>query len=82
MLREVLKSIADGNSTISEISKSTGMEESTVVHAVSELKIMSYLESSICSMNKPMCKNCPMSSVSHERVFHITEKGMEYLKKS
>ena len=82
MLKEVLKSIADGNSTIADISKATGMEESAVIHAVNELKKMGYLEGSICSMDKPMCKNCPRYSAVSETAFRITEKGMEYLKKS
>jgi len=81
MLKEVLKSIADGNSTIAEIAKATRLEESAVMHAISELKKMGYLEGSICSMDKPSCKNCPMYSANSDTAFRITEKGMEYLKK-
>ena len=82
MLKKVLKSIADGKSTIKEIAKATRLEESAIVHAISELKKMGYLEGSICSMDKSSCKNCPMYSADSETTFHITEKGMEYLKKS
>ncbi len=82
MLREVLKSIADGNSTIYGISRAMQIEESAVAHAVSELKKMGYLEGNICSMDKPSCKNCPLYSAVSETTFRITEKGMDYLKKS
>lgn len=81
MLKEILKAIADGNATIAEISKATRIGEPGVTHAVSELRRMGYLEGSMCSMDKPMCRNCPRYSAGSETAFHITEKGMEYLKK-
>lgn len=81
MLKEVLKAISEGNSTIADISKAAQMKESAVINAVSELKRMGYLEGSICSMDKPSCKNCPLYSAGSETIFRITEKGMEYLKK-
>lgn len=83
MLKEVLKAIADGKSTIKEIAKATQMEKSAVVHAISELKKMGYLEGSICSMDKPMCKNCPFSKELPNlgMTLCITKKGLEYLKK-
>ena len=81
MLKKVLKAIAEGKSTIKEIAEATQMEKSAVVRAVDELKKMGYLEGTGCSMDKPMCKNCPRYSANYETAFSITEKGMDYLKK-
>ena len=84
MLKEVLKSIADGNSTIVNISKSTQLEESAVIHAVDELKKMGYLEGTICSMDKPMCRNCPMAKGKPSTGANLcmTKKGFRYTKRN
>lgn len=81
MLKDVLKAIAGGKSTIAGISRETQMKESSVIHAVSELRRMGYLESSVCSMDKPSCKNCPLYPAVYESSLRITGKGMKYLGK-
>jgi len=85
MLKQILKLIAEGKSSISEIAKEMQIDESSVVSAIDELKRMGYLESSqsACSMDKPACSNCPFAkrAVEMGRVFSLTEKGKEYLEK-
>ena len=81
MLKDVLKAIAGGNSTIAGISSETGIRESSVIQAVGELRKMGYLEGGICSMDKPSCKNCPLYPAVYESALRITEKGMKYLGK-
>ena len=82
MLKEVLKAIADGNSTIADISKITQLEEAYVINAIDELRKIGYLSSGrICTMDRPACRNCPLPAILPSLGLNlcITEKGIRYL---
>jgi predicted transcriptional regulator len=85
MLKRILKLIAEGNSTTSEISKEMQIEESAVISAINELRKMGYLEyaPSACSMDKPICAGCPIAKklINQGINLSITEKGIKYLEK-
>lgn len=85
MLKKVLKSITEGNSSISEIANTLEIDESSVMAAVEELRKMGYLEATVrCTMDKPACRNCPVAAAMPDMGLNlcISEKGLAYLKKN
>jgi predicted transcriptional regulator len=85
MLKKVLKCIAEGNSSISDIADTLEMDESAVMTAIEELRKLGYLKAkSHCTMDKPACRDCPIAASMQNMGMNlcISEKGMAYLKKN
>ena len=84
MLKDILKAISEGKTTVPEIAKTLDMEESAVVNAIKELRLKGCLTTIFgCARNSPFCRSCPLAKELPEMgITHcITEKGMKYLKK-
>ena len=84
MLKNILRAISEGKTTVPEIAKTLDMEESAVISAIKELRLMGYLTTEFrCARNSPFCRSCPLAKELPDiGITHcITEKGIKYLKK-
>jgi hypothetical protein len=86
MLKEVLRSISEGCTSVRQIAEKLDMQESTVEHTLRILKNQGYLSPDLdaCPKGMPVCRNCPIAKDKPNIGVSlcITEKGMRYLKKN
>ena len=85
MLKEILRAIISGCTSVKEISEKTGMQESAAADALSFLAAKGYLcaECGECPKNAPRCRGCPISKGQPNLGTNlcVTEKGMGYAQK-
>ncbi len=82
MLKEILRAIISGCTSVKEISEKTGMQEPAAADALMLLAAKGYLcaEYGECPKNAPNCKSCPLLKGQPNLGTNlcITEKGMKY----